>query len=92
MRPRTKAGLRAASIVAIGSLLSGCAAGGYDAGALERHLVGAGVAPAAAKCVVDQMAPRFGEERLGARSEPSAAELAVERALFRRCGVRLRGR
>ncbi len=36
---------RAALIVAIGALLTGCAAGGYDAGAARRHLVDAGVGP-----------------------------------------------
>jgi len=80
---------RAAPIVAIAALCAACAASGYDAGSVRRHLVAAGVSPAAADCVVLHMGPRFGEARLGARAAPSAKELAAERALLRACGVTL---
>jgi hypothetical protein len=80
---------RAGLIVAIGALCSACAAGGYDAGAVRRHLVKAGLSQEAADCVVLHMGPRFGDERLGARADPTAAEIAAERALMRTCGVKL---
>jgi hypothetical protein len=89
MRSDSKRLRRAGLIVAIGALCAACAAGGYDAGAVRRHLIDAGVSPAAADCVVLHMGPRFGEERLGARADPSAAEIAAERALMRTCGVKL---
>jgi hypothetical protein len=80
---------RAALIVVIGALCAACAAGGYDTGAVRRHLVKAGLTPSQADCVVLHMGPRFGDQRLGARSAPSAAELKAERALMRACGVKL---
>jgi len=80
---------RAGLIVVIGMLLSACAASGYDAGGVRRHLVDAGVSPRAADCVVLRMGPRFGDERLGARAEPSAKEVEAERVLLRTCGVRV---
>ena len=80
---------RAALIVAIAALCAACALSGYDAGAVRRHLIDAGLSPAAADCVVLHMGPRFGDDRLGARATPSAAELAAERALMRACGVKL---
>jgi len=78
---------RAALIVAIGALCAACTAGGYDASSVRRHLVGAGVSPAAADCVVLHMGPRFGDDRLGQRQPPTAAELAAMRALLRTCGA-----
>ena len=79
--------LRAGLIVVIATFASGCAASSYGAGALKRHLVAAGVAPAAAECVVGHMVSRFGDIRLAARADASAAELKAERAILRRCGV-----
>jgi hypothetical protein len=92
MRSDLKRFRRAGLIVVIGALCAGCAASGYDAGALRRHLLDAGVSPAAADCVVLHMGPRFGVERLGARANPSAAEFAAVRALMRTCGVKLNAR
>jgi hypothetical protein len=89
MRSDSKRFRRAGLIVAIGALCAACASGGYNAGAVRRHLVEAGLSPAAADCVVLHMGPRFGEDRLGARADPTAAEIAAERALLRTCGVKL---
>ena len=89
MRSDSKRLRRAGLIVAISALCAACAAGGYDAGAVRRHLVEAGLSPEAADCVVLRMGPRFGDERLAARADPTAAEIAAERALMRSCGVKL---
>ena len=89
MRSDSKRFRRAGLIVAIAVLGAGCAAGGYDAGAVRRHLVDAGLSPAAANCVVLHMGPRFGDDRLAARADPTAAEIAAERALMRACEVKL---
>jgi hypothetical protein len=75
-------------IVLIAVSVSGCAASGYDAAALKSHLIDAGLSGAAATCVVDRMSPRFGDARLGAHADPTAAELDAERALLKACGVR----
>ncbi len=83
-----KSRLRAGLIVAIGILLSGCAAGGYNSGSVRRHLVGAGVSPKAADCVVLHLGPRIGEERLGAHTEATGAEIAAMRELLQTCGVK----
>jgi hypothetical protein len=80
---------RAAMIVLIATLVSGCAASGYDAGALKGRLVSAGLSRAEATCVVDHMGPRFGDTRLGVHGDPSAAELKAERALLKACGVKI---
>ena len=80
---------RAAVIVAIGALLTGCAAGGYDTGATRRHLVDAGVSPEAADCVVLHMGPRFGDDRLGARIEPDSDEREEMRELLQTCNARV---
>ena len=74
-------------IVLSASLASGCAVSGYDAGALQRHLVGAGISPKAAACVVGRMGPRFGADRLSTRARPDPAELKAERALLSACGA-----
>ena len=74
-------------IVLTAILASGCAAAGYEPGALQQHLVDLGVAPARAKCVVDRMTDEFGDTRLGARADASAAEVKAERAVLARCGV-----
>jgi hypothetical protein len=79
---------RAGLIVLIGSLATGCAAGTYDPNKLERRLESTGVAPTAAKCVVEKMTDKFGERRLGGRDQVSALELDAERALLRQCGVK----
>jgi hypothetical protein len=79
---------RAGLIVAIGLLLTGCAAGGYDAGSVHRHLVGAGVSPEAADCVVLHLGPLIGDERLGAHAVPSSPEIAAVRELLQTCHVR----
>ena len=92
MRSDAKGFRRAVLIVAISALCAACAASGYDAGAVRRHLVEAGVSPEAADCVVLHMGPRIGDERLGARADPTAAEIAAERALMRTCGVKLPAR
>jgi hypothetical protein len=78
---------RAAVIVAIGALLAGCAAGGYDTGATRRHLIDAGVSPEAADCVVLHMGPRFGDERLGAHIDASSREREAMRELLETCNA-----
>jgi hypothetical protein len=80
---------RAALIVAIGALLTGCAAGGYDAGAARRHLVDAGVSTKAADCVVLGMGPRFGDQRLGAHTEATSGERKAMRELLEACDARV---
>jgi hypothetical protein len=87
MRSEEKWFRRAGSIVAIGLLLTGCAAGGYHAGSVRRHLIDAGVSPKAADCVVLHMGPRFGDERLGAHTEATNLEIEAMRALLKTCGV-----
>jgi hypothetical protein len=79
---------RAAVIVAIGVLLTGCAAGGYDTGTTRRHLVDAGVSPEAADCMVLHMGPRFGDERLGANIDATSREREVMRELLETCNAR----
>ena len=87
---RSAAGARrAATIVLIVAATAGCAATGYSTGAARRHLESAGLTAAQASCVAGRMGPEFGDSRLGARAEPSAAERAAERALMRECGVSL---
>lgn len=71
----------------MGCSIAGCAAGGYDPGALQQHLVSIGISRTAAKCAVDHMTDKFGDPRLGARADASAAEVKAERALLVRCGV-----
>ena len=80
-------GGRAGLIVLIAALSTGCSAGGYNAGSLHNRLVRAGLEPAQATCVIDAMVDRFGDNRLNARADPIAAEIRVERALLRTCGV-----
>jgi hypothetical protein len=86
--PGMKVCARAAVIVLIATAVSGCAASGYDAGALKSRLVSAGLSRAAATCVVDHMGPRFGDTRLGVHGDPTPAELKAERALLKACGVK----
>jgi hypothetical protein len=90
MRSDEKWFRRAAPIVAIGLVLTGCAAGGYDATAVRRHLVGAGVDPEAADCVVLHLGPVIGDERLGVHTEATSAEIAAMRKLLKTCHVRAR--
>jgi hypothetical protein len=78
---------RAAVIVAIGTLLAGCAASGYNADATRRHLVDAGVSPEAADCVVLHMGPRFGDDRLGAHIDVTSSEREAMRELLRTCNA-----
>jgi hypothetical protein len=78
-------------IVLIATCVTGCAASGYTAGGLKSHLVHAGLSPAAATCVVDRMGPRIGDTRLGARANPTAAEVQAERVLLKACGVKPNG-
>jgi hypothetical protein len=86
--PVVKVQLRAATIVLSAALATGCAVGGYDSGALQRHLVAAGIPARQAACVVDRMGPRFGADRLSSRSRPFADELKAERALLKACGAK----
>jgi hypothetical protein len=90
MRSDEKRFRRAASIVAIGLVLTGCAAGGYNASAVRRHLVGAGVDPKAADCVVLHLGPVIGDERLGAHTAVDSDEIAAMRKLLKTCHVRAR--
>jgi hypothetical protein len=83
-----KAGAAVVASVVIGGLLSGCAAGGYNAGSLEHRLEKAGLSSRQATCVLDRMVARFGETELNARTEPIVEEIRAERTLLRRCGVR----
>jgi hypothetical protein len=53
--------------------------------------VKSGVAPAAAKCVIQGMTEKFGGQILGARVAPSAQEVNAERVILRRCEVKLEG-
>ena len=84
-----KIGLRLGTIVLIGTCAAGCAASGYQPSALEKKLVAVGVKPAAAKCVVEGMTEKFGSQILGARVEPSPAEINAQRVILRRCEVKL---
>ena len=92
MRSEMKRFRRAGLIVAIGALLTGCAASGYDAGAVRRHLVDAGVSPKAADCVVLHMGPRFGDERLGAHTEATSSERKAMRDLLETCDASVEAR
>ena len=83
---------RAALIVAIGALLTGCAAGSYNADATRSHLVDAGISQKAADCVVLGMVPRFGEERLGAHTEATSAERKAMRELLASCDATVAAR
>ena len=75
-------------IVLIGTSAAGCASGGYNPGALERRLVSTGVSRRAAKCVIDAMTEKFGEDRLGGRADATADEVKAQRVLLTRCGVK----
>ena len=83
---------RAALIVAIGALLAGCAAGGYDADAVRRHLVEAGLSENAADCVVLGMGPRFGDRRLGAHTDATSGERKAMRDLLDSCDAQAEAR
>jgi hypothetical protein len=74
----------------MGTFATGCASNKPDARALQDQLVAAGVAPASAKCLIKQMRHDFTDVRLGAEEKPSAAEVAHQRALARKCGVKLK--
>ncbi len=89
MRSGEKPFRRAGLIVAIGALLTGCAASGYNANSVRRHLVAAGVSPKVADCVVLHMGPRFGDVRLGSHDAVKSGELKAMRALLETCGVRV---
>jgi hypothetical protein len=83
---------RAGPIVAIGVLLTGCAAGGYNAGSVRRHLVDAGVSPKAADCVVLHLGPLIGDERLSTHDKANSAEIAAVRKLLQTCDVKVSAR
>jgi len=74
-------------IVLIATFASGCAAGGYSRGSLRSRLEHAGLKPAQAKCVVDKMVDKFGDDNLNAHTTPNAAEANLERTLLRKCGI-----
>ncbi len=78
------------AIVLIGAVAAGCTAGGYEPSSLQGRLVKAGVAPAAAKCVIQGMTEKFGSQILGARVDPSAEEVNAQRVILRRCEVKVR--
>jgi hypothetical protein len=86
-----KIGVRLGAIVLIGAFASGCASDVPDARGLQDQLVAVGVAPAAAKCLVRDMRDLFEDRRLGAQEEPTAAEVAAQRELARKCGVKVKG-
>jgi len=86
--PAVKVLGRAATIVVIALSVSGCTARGYDPATLRTHLIDVGLSRHAAACVVDHMGPQFGDARLGARTDPTAAELNAQRKLLKACGVR----
>jgi hypothetical protein len=77
-------------IVLIGLLVSGCAAGGYNADSLHDRLVNAGLRSSQATCVINAMVKEFGEQQLDARTDPNAEEIQAERKLLRTCGVKSR--
>jgi hypothetical protein len=85
-----KSGLRLGAIVLIGTFATGCTAGGYAPNTLQGRLVKAGVAPAAAKCVIGGMTEKFGAQILGARVDPSALEINAERVILRGCQVKMK--
>jgi hypothetical protein len=87
-----KVGAAVVASVVIGGLLSGCAAGGYNAGSLEHRLEKAGLSSQQATCVLDRMVAKFGETELNARTEPIAEEIRTERMFLRGCGVRATSR
>jgi hypothetical protein len=74
----------------MGTFATGCASKTPDPRALQDQLVAAGVAPAAAKCLIKQMRHDFTDLRLGAQEKPSAAEVAHQRTLARKCRVKLK--
>ena len=78
-------------IVLSASLVTGCAASGYNAAAAQQHLVSAGVSRKDAACIVGRMDPRFGVDRLNARERPDPDELKAERAIVKACGVETGG-
>jgi hypothetical protein len=86
-----KVHLRAGLIVLSASLVAGCAATGYNAGAAQRHLVSAGLSRKAAACVIGHMGPSFGADRLNARERPDPDEFKAERAILKACGVKAAG-
>ena len=85
-----KIGVRLGAIVLIGAFASGCASDVPDARALQDQLVAVGVAPASAKCLIRQMRDKFTDVRLGAQERPSDEEVALQRELARKCGVKLK--
>ena len=80
-----KTGVRLAAIVLIGVVAAGCAESRPSTRALEKQLVATGLSAGTAKCVVDGMYDKFGAARLGAREEPTRAEIAVQKVLVARC-------
>lgn len=88
--PGVKIRSRLAAIVLIGTFASGCASNAPDARALQDQLVAVGVGPAAAKCLIHAMRVKFDDSRLGAREEPTAAELEAQRVLLHECEVKVR--
>jgi hypothetical protein len=74
-------------IVLSAAVITGCAAGSPTKSSLERRLVGVGLKPAQATCVLDKMTAKFGPASLTARADPIAAETRAEKVLLRACGV-----
>jgi hypothetical protein len=85
-----KIGVRLGAIVLIGTLAAGCAAETKNARTLQESLVSIGVTPTAAKCVVDGMSNTFGDRRLGAHEVPTADEIRAQKALLRKCEVKVK--
>jgi hypothetical protein len=80
-----KIGVRLSAIVLTAAFAAGCASSGNDSRALQQRLVAVGLNSATAKCVVDGMVAKFGENRLGARVEPTREEIAAQKVLVREC-------
>jgi hypothetical protein len=74
----------------MGTFASGCASNTPDPRALQDQLVAAGVVPASAKCLIKQMRHDFTDVRLGAVEKPRPEEVARQRELARKCGVKLK--
>jgi hypothetical protein len=83
-----KARARAAVIVLIAVLASGCAAGGYNPDSLHDRLVRAGLPTSQATCVINAMVDKFGDNQLNARTAPIAAEVQAEKVLLRTCRLK----
>ena len=71
-------------------LLAACATSGYNASSLQRQLVRSGLTTKQADCVTNAMEDNFDIRRLGAHTKVTPNEIAVQRQLLLKCGVKVR--